>query len=78
MTLGFRIAMNTRQLFCFVVVSLVCSASSRGQPKEEKRLRRPHVVFVLADDLGYNDIGYHARNYGSQMYTPFLDSLAGV
>ena len=44
---------------------------------KKKTLKRPHVVFVLADDLGYNDIGYHAKDHGSQMYTPFLDSLAG-
>lgn len=39
--------------------------------------KKPHVVFVLADDFGFNDIGYHGKNYGSRMYTPFLNSLAG-
>ncbi|GFN88339.1 arylsulfatase b [Plakobranchus ocellatus] len=32
----------------------------------------PNIVFVLADDYGYNDIGYH----GSQIQTPTLDKLA--
>ncbi|RUS68761.1 hypothetical protein EGW08_023476 [Elysia chlorotica] len=32
----------------------------------------PNVVFVLADDYGYNDIGYH----GSEIQTPTLDKLA--
>uniref|UniRef100_H2YMZ6 Sulfatase N-terminal domain-containing protein n=1 Tax=Ciona savignyi TaxID=51511 RepID=H2YMZ6_CIOSA len=36
----------------------------------------PHVVFVLADDLGYNDIGYNGRSHHSATRTPFLDSLA--
>ncbi|XP_076436341.1 arylsulfatase B-like [Babylonia areolata] len=34
---------------------------------------RPHIVFVLADDFGFNDIGYH----GSEIMTPTLDRLAG-
>ena len=38
--------------------------------------KRPHIVFVLADDLGYNDIGYHAINGMSAVKTPHLDTLA--
>ncbi|XP_021336461.2 arylsulfatase I [Danio rerio] len=33
----------------------------------------PHIVFVMVDDQGYNDIGYH----GSEIQTPVLDQLAG-
>uniref|UniRef100_UPI00398ECCD8 arylsulfatase B isoform X2 n=1 Tax=Pristiophorus japonicus TaxID=55135 RepID=UPI00398ECCD8 len=33
---------------------------------------RPHIVFVLADDYGWNDIGYH----GSRIRTPVLDKLS--
>ncbi len=33
---------------------------------------RPHVVFFLADDLGWADVGWH----GNQMRTPQLDKLA--
>ena len=32
----------------------------------------PNVVFVVSDDLGFNDVGFH----GSEIETPFLDSLA--
>ncbi|KAK3800064.1 hypothetical protein RRG08_015032 [Elysia crispata] len=32
---------------------------------------RPNIVFVLADDYGYYDIGYH----GKQIHTPHLDKL---
>lgn len=39
-------------------------ASGAAQP--------PHVVFVLADDLGWNDVGFH----GSAIRTPHLDALA--
>ena len=33
---------------------------------------RPNIVFIIADDMGWNDIGYH----NSAMRTPHLDRLA--
>ena len=37
---------------------------------------KPNIVFIVADDYGFNDIGYHAVNHLSDIRTPFLDSLA--
>lgn len=34
---------------------------------------KPHILLIIADDFGYNDIGYH----GSEIKTPNLDKLAG-
>lgn len=34
--------------------------------------KQPNVVIILADDLGWNDVGYH----GSEIKTPHLDQLA--
>ncbi|MGH7956995.1 MAG: sulfatase-like hydrolase/transferase, partial [Opitutaceae bacterium] len=33
---------------------------------------RPNIVVVLADDMGYSDIG----PYGAEIQTPHLDRLA--
>lgn len=35
---------------------------------------RPHIVFFLADDLGWTDVGWH----GSEIQTPHLDQLAAA
>ena len=35
--------------------------------------RRPNVVVILADDMGYSDLGC----YGGEIHTPNLDALAG-
>ena len=35
-----------------------------------------HIVFVLADDLGFSDIGYNAVKYGTDIRTPSLYSSA--
>ncbi|XP_040928962.1 arylsulfatase B isoform X2 [Betta splendens] len=35
---------------------------------------QPHVVFVLADDFGWHDVGYH----GSEIRTPNLDKLSAA
>ena len=39
---------------------------------------KPNVVFILIDDTGYNDLGYHNRSEGKpgRILTPNLDALA--
>ncbi len=38
----------------------------------ERGAERPHIVYILADDLGWKDVGFH----GSDIRTPNLDKLA--
>lgn len=33
---------------------------------------KPHILFIVADDLGWKDVGFH----GSDIRTPNLDKLA--
>src|SRR5262245_32443137 len=53
--------------FCLFVLLAMVSVVSRGAEL------RPHVVLILADDLGYADVGV----YGAQGFaTPNIDRLA--
>ena len=52
-----------RLLNLFAVLALACGQSFAA---------KPNIVFILADDLGFSDIGC----YGGEIATPQLDSLA--
>ena len=54
-----------RLLFVSLVLPLACSPLFAAAP-------RPNVVLVLADDLGYSDLGC----FGSEISTPNLDRMA--
>ena len=50
-------------LLIFLLLNVIYIA--RGNSK-------PNIVFIFADDYGFNDVGYH----GSEIKTPVLDQLA--
>ena len=50
-------------------VALFPNAASSHDPKSSKR---PHILFIVADDLGWSDVGFH----GSVIKTPNIDKLA--
>ena len=58
---------------CFIATAtLLCPALCGMAAGGERPAERPHILFILADDLGWGDVGFH----GSQIQTPALDALA--
>lgn len=51
--------------FLFMLIAFLVELSASAQD-------RPNIIIIVADDLGWNDLGYH----GSEIRTPTLDSLA--
>lgn len=56
------------RLICSIFLSLLVPLSASN----DARAAKPNVVLILADDLGYSDLGC----YGGEIETPHLDALA--
>lgn len=52
--------------------SLVCSQHLSDNSAVDKK---PHIVFMLVDDWGWADVGYHRDTPTSDISTPNIDSL---
>lgn len=56
-----------------VVLALtIAIAAHASQPAKVPTGKRPNVVLIVADDMGYSDIG----SFGGEIETPTLDALA--
>lgn len=56
---------RTSALLGLLTCLLLCPGAYADAP-------RPHILIILADDFGWNDVGYH----GSEIRTPTIDRLA--
>ncbi len=57
-------------LLSFAICSWQCQESEPDQPSVPDN--RPNILLILADDLGYSDLGC----YGGEINTPHIDALA--
>ncbi len=71
---GLRVC--SRAVRSSILLSAACVAACLGFARDalagEAQKLSPNVVLIVADDLGWNDVGYH----GSEIRTPNIDQIA--
>ncbi len=62
--------MRCPRSICFVLATVVsCGFTLSGRAVAAPR---PNILLILADDMGFSDIGC----FGSEIHTPNIDALA--
>ncbi len=55
-----------------LIASLVAALFAVAPPVHAQQAKRPNIVMIVADDMGFADLG----SYGSEIRTPNMDALA--
>jgi arylsulfatase A-like enzyme len=63
----------TREVWTALAALALAAAGAAAQPAPPRAAPRPNIVFILADDLGYGDLGVYGQRI---IQTPNLDRLA--
>eukprot|EP00448_Togula_jolla_P019505 CAMPEP_0170588842 /NCGR_PEP_ID=MMETSP0224-20130122/11046_1 /TAXON_ID=285029 /ORGANISM="Togula jolla, Strain CCCM 725" /LENGTH=587 /DNA_ID=CAMNT_0010912587 /DNA_START=75 /DNA_END=1838 /DNA_ORIENTATION=+ len=58
------------------VQSIKYRRESSDRPHEHDSGARPHIIFILVDDLGWADVGFHLKEANPEVQTPVIDELA--
>ncbi|MGO3306599.1 MAG: arylsulfatase, partial [Sphingobacterium sp.] len=58
-------------IFTLIVSSILLT---QGLHAQTQKVRKPNIIFILADDLGYGNVS--AYNPNSPLVTPNIDQLA--
>jgi len=56
-------------IMLLLILLSACSGNNTGTAEKGK----PNIIYILADDLGYGDVGYNGQN---KFETPYIDRLA--
>ena len=57
----------------FLTIILFCVSCNQGKKAVTKITKKPNIIFILVDDLGYADVGFNGSKY---FETPNIDALA--
>lgn len=60
-------------VLCLCLAAISVSSCKHKDSTEEKVVQKPNVLFILADDLGVNDLSYTGSSYYE---TPSIDRIA--
>jgi arylsulfatase len=61
-----------KKLLMTLVITTLLASSAYSQQHDAAANKRPNFLLIVADDLGYSDLG----SYGGEINTPVLDNLA--
>src|SRR5690242_16384196 len=64
--------MLTSRLLVASLIVAISATSSRAQTPSTQPSKRPNVIIILADDMGFSDVGC----YGGEIHTPNINRLA--
>ena len=58
---------------CLVLLTPLASTVPHHQPRVP--MKKPHIVFMMVDDWGWADVGYHSETPTREVVTPNINSL---
>ncbi|MEO9005404.1 MAG: sulfatase-like hydrolase/transferase, partial [Ginsengibacter sp.] len=61
-----------KSYYFLLIILLGTGTSYKNIPASNPVADRPNIVLIMADDMGFSDIGC----YGSEIHTPNIDKLA--
>ena len=67
--------MKPNNLVIFSVILLIFGCQNKDTSKqiEQQNVQKPNIIYILADDLGYGDLGAYGQ---TKIETPNIDALA--